>query len=161
MPRRVTHPWSKASRRALATLAEGFAVDPERRSPPGIWVRISRELEEITNEYHTAQACRQKYIEQLRPGITLEPMERWEDDILIEARAKRLSFAHISRTLLPHRSERTLVNRTLSPFYIKYARAKQFIESLEDEQLTLTPRPPPLPLPLWSSPSDHHCRNES
>jgi len=161
MPRRQ-HPWSKASSKTLAKLAEGFSVDPEWRAPRGIWVRISRELEAATDEYHSAQACRQHFIEQLRPGISLKPMEPWEDDILIEARANHLSFAHISRTLLSHRSERTLVNRVRSPAFKRYLRAKQFIESLEaEERLTLTPRPPPLPLPLWSSPSDHHCRNES
>lgn len=167
--------WSKQAERKLLELAHHWVpLNNEGRVVHGAWVRVSRELQLALDEYHPAQSCRQKYYEKMRPGISIAPMEPWEDDILIKAREERLSFAYITRTLLPHRSERTLVNRTRSPTFKRYARAKQFSDALvdaeeeisieSDNSATIT-HPPPLmpldPLLLFPPPSDHHCHNES
>lgn len=148
-------------------LAQRWGMD-EERAEHASWVRISLELRKATGgERHHPKACRQKYVEQLRPGLSFRPMEAWEDDILIQAREKHLSYAHVARTLLPHRSERMLVNRARSPVFMRYMRAKQFADAItqtEDEEFQaslITTRPPPLPLPLCLLSQDHHYRNES
>lgn len=82
----------------------------------------------------TYKACRQKYMEKLRPGLKFGVFYPWEDAILAQARKEGYSFAQISRKHLPHRSERALVNRVRSPGFI--TTQNKLAAAAEEEELT-------------------------
>ena len=124
-----------------ADIDKKVAVAKERRFPHRFWDKFAEQMRSLGYEHATRKACRSKYYERLKPGLSPSsrnlPFEAWEDAVLEKERSRGTSFIDISRYALKHRSDRSLNNRM---YQLKRRRRKDAKNKKKAAPAPLPPR---------------------